>query len=354
MKRSNTVKILVIGNMGYIGPCVVEQLRKSYTNYEIIGYDIGYFAHCLTGVSVLPECFVDQQYFGDVRNFPAEFLEDVASVVYLAAISNDPMGNLFEQPTYQINYKSACNVALKAKKAGVKSFIFASSCSMYGVDSDLPRTEKDHLNPLTAYAQSKVLAENKLRSLADESYVCTSLRFSTACGMSPRLRLDLVLNDFIANAVVNKKIVVLSDGTPRRPLIHIKDMARAIDWSVARKADEGGNFLALNVGRNDWNYQIKDLAEAAADIIQGIEININKNGQPDKRSYQVSFELFKNLAPDYQPLYSLEQTIKELWEGLEKMGFSTVDFRNTWYMRLKVLEDHIANHRLDKDLRWIE
>ena len=348
------MRILILGNMGYIGPCVVEQLRIRYPLGKIIGYDMGYFAHCLTGVQVLPERLLNRQYFGDVRDISDSVFQNVTSVVYLAAISNDPMGNTFEKPTMDINYKSALNVAEKAKRAGAKSFVFASSCSMYGSGVYGPKTEQDQLNPLTAYAQSKVYCERDLERFADESFVVTSLRFSTACGMSDRLRLDLVLNDFVASAIVSRKITILSDGTPWRPLIHIKDMARAIDWAVDRKYTNGGAFLAINVGRRDWNYQVKELAESVADMIPRTDISINKDAQPDKRSYKVSFELFESLAPDYQPTYGLEAVIKDLSEGLSRMEFNTPNFRDTWFMRLKVLKSHVANKILDSNLRWMK
>ena len=338
--------------MGYIGPCVVERLRSNNPLAEIVGYDIGYFAHCLTGVQMFPECRVDKQYFGDVRDIPEEAFRNVTSVVYLAAISNDPMGNAFEKPTLDINYRAALKAADKAKSAGVSSFVFAASCSMYGSSLEGYRREHDQLNPLTAYAESKVYCERDLECFADHSFAVTSLRFSTACGMSNRLRLDLVLNDFVASAIVSGKINILSDGTPWRPLIHIKDMAKAVDWAVTRKYTNGGAFLVVNVGSNNWNYQVKELAEAVADIIPGTDISIDRDAQPDKRSYKVDFEMFERLAPDYQPTYGLESAIKELEEGLMEMGFNTPDFRDTWFMRLKVLKDHIANNILDSNLCW--
>ncbi len=218
--------------MGYIGPCVVERLRESFPAAILIGLDMGFFAKNLTNAAFLPECRIDLQYFADVRKFSNDLLEDVDAIVHLAAISNDPMGNKFEKVTSDINYRASVELAKKAKKAGVKSFVYASSCSMYGSADDKPRTEESPLNPLTAYAKSKIYTEKDLVKLADNKFKVTSLRFSTACGMSERLRLDLVLNDFVACAVASNKITILSDGTPWRPLINIKDMVRAIDWAV--------------------------------------------------------------------------------------------------------------------------
>lgn len=346
------MRILITGNMGYIGPCVVERLRSSYPDATLVGLDMGYFANCLTNAEILPECRVDQQYFADVRNIPAELLEGVDAVVHLAGISNDPMGNTFEEVTFDINHRASIELAKKARERGVRSFVFASSCSMYGSADDSPRDERSPLNPLTAYAKSKVSTERDLEELANEKFTVTSLRFSTACGMSERLRLDLVLNDFVAGAVTSKKITILSDGTPWRPLINIKDMARAIDWAIAREAGNGGHFVAVNVGSDNWNYQVRDLAYAVADVIPDVEVSINKDAQPDKRSYRVNFDLFRSLAPDHQPQVDLMTTIRDLRAGLEAMRFRDEDFRNSRFMRLKVLTYLRNNDLLSEKLEW--
>jgi nucleoside-diphosphate-sugar epimerase len=348
------MRILITGNMGYIGPCVVQRLSVSYPNATLVGLDTGYFANCLTNSEILPECRVDVQYFADIRKCPQELLSGVDAIVHLAAISNDPMGNTFEEVTNDINYRSSIELAKKAKEAGVKRFVFASSCSMYGFADDAPRTETSPLNPLTAYAKSKVYTERDLESIADQKFVVTSLRFATACGMSERLRLDLVLNDFVACAVTSKKITILSDGTPWRPLINTKDMARAIEWAIKRELTDGGGFLAVNTGSNEWNYQVKDLAEAVAQVIPGIDISINKNAQPDKRSYRVNFDLFKKLAPDYQPEVDLTATIQELKNGLEAMEFKDQDFRNSKFMRIKVLTHLRSKKLLTERLEWVK
>jgi nucleoside-diphosphate-sugar epimerase len=348
------MKILITGNMGYIGPSVVNQLRASYPDAKLIGFDIGYFGNCITGAEVLPECRVDVQYFGDVRIFPTEILNGVNAIVHLAGISNDPIGNRFEEVTFDINHRASIALAKKAKEKGVKSFTFASSCSLYGSAEDSPRTEKSPLSPLTAYAKSKALTERDLEPLAKNGFKVTCLRFSTACGWSDRLRLDLVLNDFVANAVASRRITILSDGTPWRPLINVKDMARAIDWAISRDASNEGEFLAVNVGSDEWNYQVKDLAEAVAKVIPNVEVSINKDAQPDRRSYRVNFGLFRNLAPAHQPTVDLIESIKEVKNGLESMGFIDGDFRNSKYMRLKVLTELQEKGLLNQRLQWIK
>lgn len=346
------MKILITGNMGYVGPILVRRLRDSYPDAELIGLDMGYFGNCLSSTGILPECRVHRQHFADVRTFPAEFLSAVDAVVYLAALSNDPLGHAFEEATLEVNYRACIRAAKKAKQAGVKSFVFASSCSVYGYAEDGARTEESAVNPLTAYAKSKVWTERDLASLADDDFKITCLRFATACGMSDRLRLDLVLNDFVAGAVASKKITILSDGTPWRPLIHVKDMARAIDWAIQREAARGGAFLMVNVGRDDWNYQVKDLAEAVAEIVPGVEISINQHAQPDHRSYRVSFEKFKELAPGYTPAIDLLAAVRELRDALTAIGFHDENFRQSEFIRLNILMRLKEQGLLTNTLEW--
>jgi len=345
------MKILITGNTGYVGPSVLQRLRQSYPQATLIGLDKGYFAHCLTNADILPECRADIQYFADVRHLRPETLQGVDAVVHLAAISNDPMGKTYEEITFDINFRASVELAKQAKSAGVKTFMFASSCSMYGLADDTPRKETSPLNPLTAYAKSKVHTEVGLQKLADKNFTVTCLRFATACGMSDRLRLDLVLNDFVACAVTSKNISILSDGTPWRPLIHVKDMARAFDWAT-RRGSAHGDFLAVNVGSNTWNYQVKELAEAVAKVVPGVSISINKNAPPDSRSYRVDFGLYESLAPKHQPQVDLLTAIAELKEGLEAMGFSDPNFRSSKYMRLEVLKGLREKGVLDSNLEW--
>lgn len=346
------MKILVTGNMGYVGPAVVKQLRASYPNSVLAGFDTAYYGACTTGSAALAERLLDAQYFGDIRRFPEGVLEGVDTVIHLAAISNDPIGNVFEEVTLDINHRASVALARKAIAAGVKAFVFASSCSMYGTADDSARTEDSPLNPLTAYAKSKVYAERDLELLASTKFNVTSLRFSTACGWSDRLRLDLVLNDFVAGAVASGRISIISDGSPWRPLIDIKDMARAIDWAISRSVSNDNNFLAVNVGSDRANYQVKDLAEAVASAVPGTLISINKDAQPDKRSYRVNFDLFKKLAPGHQPAVGLGQSIRELRFGLESMGFRDTAFRDSRYMRLNMLMELRKKGLLNDKLEW--
>lgn len=346
------MRILITGNMGYVGPVVCQYLRNVHSDAKLIGFDTRFFAECLTGAQRAPESILDEQHVGDIRDFPRRLLGGVDAVVNLAAISNDPMGNKFETVTDEINYRAAVRLAELAARQGVKNFVFASSCSVYGAAGTKPRREEDELNPLTAYARSKIETEKALRSLDPSKMTVTCLRFATACGMSDRLRLDLVLNDFVACALSSGEITVLSDGTPWRPLIDVNDMARAIDWAVQREADNGGEFLVVNVGSNTWNYQVKDLAYAVAEAVPGTKVSVNLAAPPDKRSYCVDFLRYRELAPNHLPQVTLEDSIVGLRAGLKSMGFADRDFRNSRYVRLKVLESHIAAGRLLPDLRW--
>ncbi len=224
------MRILITGNMGYVGPVLTRFLRENQKDAELIGFDTGFFAHSLTGAALLPEALLDRQVFGDIRELPVQLLDGVDAVVHLCAVSNDPMGNKFEAVTAEINQNATVRVARLAADRGVRNFVFASSCSMYGYAEGDARKESDPTNPLTAYARSKIGSEKALAELDLGEMTITSLRFATACGMSDRLRLDLVLNDFVACALASSEIAVLSDGTPWRPLIDVEDMARAISW----------------------------------------------------------------------------------------------------------------------------
>ena len=347
------MKILITGNLGYIGPLVTRRLREAHPDAMLIGLDTGYFAHCLTGAHHLPETMLDAQYFADIRRVSPALLPGIDAIVNLAAISNDPMGNAYADVTLDINCRAGLNLARLAKAAGVRSFVFASSCSVYGSADDQPRTEHSEVNPLTAYARSKVLTERGLQELADDRFRVTCLRFATACGMSDRLRLDLVLNDFVASAVSTGRVSVLSDGSPWRPLIDVSDMARAIEWAVDRDAESGGNSLIVNTGDNSWNFRVRELAEAVARVIPGTDVSINHQAPADRRSYRVDFSLFCDLAPRHQPQADLLRTVEQLRLGLERMQFNDSQFRESSFVRLRVLADLESRGLLSPTLDWV-
>lgn len=346
------MKILINGNMGYIGPVVAAHLRRRFPLANLVGYDTGYFAGCQLDSLASPERALTTQHFGDVRQFSTALLEGVDAVIQLAAISNDPMGNAFEQVTAEVNALAVVAAAKAAKAAGVKNFVFASSCSVYGAAGVDAKKEESPLNPLSAYARSKIAAEEGIQSLAGPDFRVTCLRFATACGYSPRLRLDLVLNDFVAGALTTGKISILSDGTPWRPLIHVNDMARAIEWAVNRPATNGGAFLVVNAGSSEWNYQVHELARAVQLHFGTVEVTVNANAAPDKRSYRVDFGLFNRLAPGHQPMEDLRGAIAGLANGLQNVGFADSNYRTSKLIRLKILTDLRIKGLVNDELYW--
>ena len=347
------MRVLITGNMGYVGPVVVGHLRQRHPNAELIGYDSGLFAGCLTAGSRAPETMLNRQHFGDVRDLPVELLNGVDAIVHLAAVSNDPIGDRFEAVTDAINRHASLRLAGLAAASRVHHFVYASSCSVYGSAGAQARRESDAINPLTAYARSKVMTEQGLRQMDLNGMTLTCLRFATACGMSPRLRLDLVLNDFAACALTSGEITVLSDGTPWRPLIDVRDMARAIEWAIVREEADGGRMLVINVGSDERNHQVRELAQAVAAALPGTSVSINRAAPPDSRSYRVDFSVFRELAPNHQPLYSLGDSISSLVSGLRSIDFDNADFRRSASLiRLNALSSLIEQGTLDADMRW--
>lgn len=343
------MRVVVTGHRGYVGPVFARHAAERERGWELLGIDTGFFAGQLTGPD--PARYFRAEFEADVRACPDEVLRGADAVVYLAAVSNDPMGSEFEAATMEINAAAAATIAGRCRALGVGRFVFASSCSIYGFAGEGARAEGDALNPLTAYARSKVEAERRLRPLADETFSVTCLRFATACGASPRLRLDLVLNDFVASAIANGRIDVLSDGSPWRPLIHVEDMARAIEWALLR---DGEPFLAVNVGSAEWTWQIGGLARDVARALGGsVAVSINTAAQPDNRSYKVDFSLFRRLAPDHQPRKPFDAAVHELRDQVSRIDFGGAPFRTSQYLRLNVLRGLKAANRVSQDLRWM-
>ena len=348
------MKVLICGMLGYIGPTVCKHLKTVSPSIELVGLDTGFFSSYVTQFERLGETYCDVQIYKDIRDVNEDYFNGFDAVIVLSAISNDPMGNKFETVTNEINYLSVKKLIENFLQRPNKRLVFASSCSMYGSAGDDAKCETDEINPLTAYAKSKVALEKALQLIPlGENTTATSLRFATACGMSDRLRLDLVLNDFVASALINRKVEILSDGSPWRPLINVKDMARAIEWAITRNKDIISQYLAVNVGCNGWNYTVKELAEAVANKVEGCNISVNPNAVPDKRSYKVNFDLFKKIAPEHQPIFTLEDTIDELIDGIGNIQhIMNADFRSSNFIRLYTLDEHIKSKRLSEDLRW--
>ena len=341
-------KVLVIGNLGYVG-CVLNKYLFE-ESVEVYGVDANWFGdHILLKDQ---KKYTSSQIIGDIRNnFDDDqvWTEKFDAVVYLAAVSNDPMGKRFANVTHQINAEYCNKVAIEAKKRGVKKFIFASSCSMYGIaDNNFPNEESE-LNPMTEYAKSKVWSESHLSSLCSENFKVISLRFATACGTSPNLRLDLVLNDLVASAIINNHVQVLSDGTPWRPLVHVQDMSRAIRWAI--DYNDFDFFLAVNIGSKEFTYQVKDFAKIVSNSIPGTRLSIATDKAIDSRSYKVDFSLYESISGQkYYPKFNAEKTIDDLIDCVKKLNIPS-DFRETSnWMRLKYLENRIKSNVLDESL----
>lgn len=341
------MKILMIGHRGYVGPVAARHLARALRGAEIHGIDAEWFAG--SEAADFPDDAFASQRRADVRDLGEADFAGFDAVVALAAVSNDPIGKEFEDATAEINSAAVLKAARAAKAAGVARFVFASSCSMYGAGADGLRKETDALNPLTAYARSKVATEEGLRPLAGGGFMVTSLRFSTACGASPMLRLDLVLNDFVATALRTGRIEVLSDGSPWRPLIHVEDMARAIEWALVRGGDD---LVEVNVGSQDWTWQVGRLAQDVAAVLGDVAVEINTGAAPDRRSYRVDFSRFAALAPDHQPRKDFAQAVRELAGQVRAIDFAEKAVRESRFIRLNVLRGHVAGGRLDGALRW--
>ena len=348
------MRVLITGNAGYVGPVAVAYLKESHPDWTLEGFDAGFFASSLSDPTAAPESLLSIQHWGDIRDDLAIPLDGVDAVVHLAGLSNDPMGNRFTELTEDINVRATEALIRRAQRAGVTRFVFASSCSMYGATSGGACSEQDELSPLTPYARSKVAIEERLRAFARPSFTVTCLRFATACGASPRLRLDLVLNDFVATALSTGKVVVLSDGTPWRPLIDVKDMARAIDWSLTVRNDIGEAFVAVNTGSDEWNYQVRDLARYVADRVPGTQVELFTDAPADTRTYRVDFALFRKLAPGHQPVVTIGESIDRLIQHMQSGGEAFDWSRSGRFSRLHELERLQAARILDENLCWTD
>ena len=339
--------ILIIGDKGYIGTTLTNYLLKKLKNkINITGLDHNLFFLNKYSKKKLKIRNINQ----DCRKVILKDIGQIPDVIiFLAAVSNDPMGNEFKKATKEINFLSCIRLAQQAKKLGVKKFIFASSCSMYGSSGNSLRKENDKLSPITDYAKSKVNAEKRLEKISSKYFNIISLRFATAAGLSENLRLDLVFNDFIANAVLEKKIILLSSGISWRPLIHVNDISKAIFWSIL--FDTKKNFLALNVGSDKWNFRIIDLAKKISKLIPGSKVLIENSSNHDKRSYRVNFNLFKKLAPKHQPSMNFKKAVNEMIYFLKKEKKNLKNFRTSpKWSRLACLKYLINKKYINKKL----
>ena len=342
------MRILVTGNLGYIGSVLTEVLNSEY---EVIGYDIGFFKDSVLTKTVGPE----KQIYKDIRDVNEADIEGVDYIIHLAALSNDPLGELNPDLTKEINFEATKKLALLAKKLGVKRLIYVSSQSMYGI-SDTSK-EVDEINskksPVTEYAKTKWDAELFMKSLNDDNFFTVSFRPSTVFGVSPRLRCDIVYNNLVACAYTTNKIEIKSDGTPWRPVIHVRDVVDAIIAGL--KAPKELVFgKAYNVGIENGNYTVKDLANAVKNILPKCEIIFTGEHLVDPRSYRVSFRRILNELKDYyKPKWDLEKGGLELINFFNKINFTEKDFRGSKTNRILNIKSKIGN-QMDKNLRFLK
>jgi nucleoside-diphosphate-sugar epimerase len=346
------VTVLVLGNKGYIGPVLGQYIKNKDNSTPLIGVDVGWFNNDYTNPKIFSDLNYDIQYHCDIRNPPSVIYNDIKTVVALAAVSNDPMGAAFKEATKSINHNAIITCAAQAKKAGVKRFIFASSCSVYGAGGIAAKTEHDSVAPLTDYAVSKIDTEHDLQKLADNHFQVICLRFATACGVSSRTRLDLVLNDFVWNFLDKGFVEVLSDGSPLRPLIDVTDMSRAIHWALT--TDQTDQFEVVNCGYNSANYSVAELASAVADNDLSL-VRINTKATPDQRSYRVDFSRFQLLSGFVEPLKSLEATIKDLTDHLSCLtaNSSSSSATQETFKRHQALKNYINTGKMNHNLFWL-
>ena len=328
------MNVLVTGHQGYIGAHLVPLLIEN--GHTVTGCDINLYEGTAWEEVVAPQT----EWNRDVRDLTTDDLHGFDAVMHLAALSNDPMGDVNAELTYQINLEGSVKLAEMAKEAGVTRFLFASSCSIYGKGAKLDIDESDPVNPLTAYAKSKIESEKRISAMANESFSPTFLRNATAYGHSPMLRIDLVVNNLLACAISKGNIAIKSDGSPWRPLIHCKDIARAFVALGEAPRDKVHNLM-VNVGGNKENFQVKDVADEVQKLLPEAEIVYTGEVGEDPRNYKVNFDLLNSVLPDFQLEYTLQKGMQELHQKLIQHQFNEQDFEGDQFVRLRTLKKRL-------------
>lgn len=341
------MRILVTGNQGYIGTIMTQRFAEA--GHEVLGLDTGYYENCWLGQPVDPK--VSGQVRKDIREITPSDFEGVHGVVHLAALSNDPTGELNPGLTEDINYEATMKVARAAKDAGVERFIFASSCSIYGAGGKDALTEEDPFNPLTAYAKSKVASEFGLSEMADDSFSPTFMRNGTVYGYSPRLRFDLVVNNLTGWALTTGQVKLLSDGRAWRPMLHIEDFCQAFLCALESPREAVHNE-AMNVGTESENYMVRDMAEFVQQVVPGSEVSFGEGAGADTRNYNVSFDKIRKHLPAFVPTWTVPKGAEQVYRGCLDAGLTLEAFTGRDYTRLKQLQYLIDNGEVDERLRW--
>ncbi len=339
------MRVLLTGHHGYIGVVLGRFLLEA--GHEVTGLDADFFSEnrFVGKLANFPELRID------LRDVEAQHLRGFEAVLHLAALSNDPLGDLNPQLTYEINHHASMRLAHLAKDAGVRRFLFSSSCSMYGAAGSAMLDEAAPFNPVTPYAESKVLVERELVSLADARFSPVFLRNTTAYGVSPFMRFDIVLNNLVAWACTTGSVVIQSDGTPWRPLIHIEDICRAF-LAALEAPQEAIHNQAFNVGITEENYQVRDLAEIVRETVPDCKIEYSPDGGPDPRSYRVNFSKIKNGLPGFRPKWNVKRGAQELYVACREASLTLEDFNGPRFKRIVHIRKLLAAGRLDSQLRW--